>query len=103
MVLSFARGLGWGQLLCVMTKLPASFRWPAPRFDFFMSYLLWVIADMGLNMWKSGVEIGHVTYLDCIVAFKVPYHWASVDGGTLMRLGGSIPPMEQYYALIKLK
>ena len=25
---------GWDQLLCVMTKLPASLRCPAPRFDF---------------------------------------------------------------------
>ena len=33
MLLSFARGSGWDQLLCVMTKLPASFRRPAPRFD----------------------------------------------------------------------
>jgi len=33
-LLHFARGSGRDQLLCVMTKLPASFHWPAPRFDF---------------------------------------------------------------------
>ena len=31
-LLSFAQGSGWDQPLCVMTKLPASFHWPASRF-----------------------------------------------------------------------
>ena len=32
-LLSFARGSGWDQLLCVTTKLPAIFLWLPPRFD----------------------------------------------------------------------
>ena len=32
-LLSFARGSGWDQLLRVITQLPASYLWPAPRFD----------------------------------------------------------------------
>ena len=46
-LLSFGRGSGWDQLLYVITELPASFLWPAPRFDplcmeHAMSDLLWV-------------------------------------------------------------
>ena len=32
-LLSFGRGSGWDELLYVITKLPASFRRPIPRFD----------------------------------------------------------------------
>ena len=35
MLLSFAQGLGWNQLLCVITKLPTSFPWPASKVWFF--------------------------------------------------------------------
>ena len=56
-LLSFGRGSGWDQLLYVITELPASFLWPAPRFDplcmkHAMSNLLWV--QLGISqLWQS--------------------------------------------------